>query len=64
MMDPMRALEKIWQIVHTPTSKTPHRIAIDHYAADFAEIRATIKPFIDAGFMKDPNSPHQSEDRQ
>lgn len=52
MMDPMRALEKIWDIVHTPSKKTPHKSAGDHFQADFDEIRNTIKPFVDGGFMR------------
>lgn len=51
MMDPMRALAKIWEVVHTPTSQTAHRRANDHYAADFEDIRKIIKPFVDAGFL-------------
>lgn len=60
-MDPMRALEKIWLIVHTPSGK---RKAQDHFMADFDEIRGVIKPFIDAGFIDDPNSPNPKQDQQ
>jgi hypothetical protein len=59
----MRALERIWAIVHNPSKKTNHKGAIDHYQADFDEIRKQIKPFVDAGFMR-PNSPPQSEDQK
>lgn len=64
MMDPMRALEDIWRIVHTPTKKTPHKGAGDHYAADFDAIRRRIQPFVSAGFMEDTSSPHPKEDQQ
>jgi hypothetical protein len=37
------ALHKIWQIVHTPTSKTSHRAAQDHYQSDFDAIRKIIE---------------------
>lgn len=50
-MDPMRALERIWDIVHIPYKKTNHKGVADHYQADFDEIRKAIKPFVDAGFM-------------
>ena len=37
------ALTKIWHIVHTPTKKTSHRTAQDHFQADFDAIRKIIE---------------------
>ncbi len=54
MMDPCRALENIWTIVHTPTSKTKHRSADAHFMADFDAIREIIRSFVDAGFIGPP----------
>ncbi len=61
MMDPCRALEEIWAIVHIPTKKTNHKEAGDHYASDFDKIRKLIKPFVDAGFL---NLPSPTQDQQ
>src|SRR5882724_8975462 len=37
------ALERIWDIVHTPTKATIHRSAERHFMADFDAIRKIIK---------------------
>ncbi len=37
-----KALDDIWKIVHTPTKKTNHRSAEDHFQADFDAIRRII----------------------
>lgn len=37
------ALRAIWKIVHTPTKKTRHHSAQDHYQADFDAIRKIIR---------------------
>lgn len=39
------ALEQIHKIVYTPTSKTKHRTAQDHYQADFDAIRKICEEF-------------------
>lgn len=36
------ALDAIWEIVHTPSSKTRHRTAQDHFHTDFDNIRKLI----------------------
>lgn len=46
MIDPIRTLANIWRVVHTPSSKTAHKGAGDHYAADFDTIRNLIRPFV------------------
>lgn len=37
------ALQRIWDIVHTPTKSTSHRSADRHFMADFDAIRQIIK---------------------
>jgi hypothetical protein len=37
------ALQRIWDIVHTPTKSTSHRSAERHFMADFDAIRQIIK---------------------
>lgn len=46
--DERAALERIWKIVHTPSSATNHKGATDHFMADFEAIRKIIKPLLEA----------------
>jgi len=42
-LDRDAALQRIWDIVHTPTNATNHRSAERHFMADFDAIRQIIK---------------------
>lgn len=42
MITPVIALERIWKLVHTPTSKTRYSGASQHFQADFDEIRKIV----------------------
>lgn len=51
LFDALNALDAIWKIVHTPTKLTRHRMAKDHFQADFDSIRKIIA---------DARSPHDT----
>ncbi|WP_022722888.1 hypothetical protein [Rhodopseudomonas sp. B29] len=38
-------IQRIYKLVHVPTSQTPHKRAGDHFAADFEAIRKMCRPF-------------------